>query len=122
MSSGVTYVRRIASLLFKAALAAAVAVIAVAGEADAQSRKRKKAAAVSTLPKVQIVTIPVDMPVGSIVIVNSERRLYYVTAKGEALRYGVAVGKHDELWMGRTFVSHKQVDPRWVPVDGEDPI
>jgi hypothetical protein len=68
------------------------------------------------------VTVPSVYPVGSVVIVNNERKLYYITGKGEALRYGVAVGKNAELWMGKTFVTQKVVDPRWIPVNGDDPV
>jgi lipoprotein-anchoring transpeptidase ErfK/SrfK len=57
-------------------------------------------------------------PPGSIVIVNSERKLYYMLGKGRALQYPVAVGKPGELWVGRTFVSDKRVNPTWIPVDG----
>jgi L,D-transpeptidase catalytic domain len=63
-----------------------------------------------------------NYPAGSVVIVNAERKIYYVTAKGEAIRYPVAVGKQSELWMGRTFVAAKQVDPKWIPVNGDDPV
>ena len=63
-----------------------------------------------------------QFPVGAIVIVNNERRLYYITAKGAAVRYRVAVGKSQELWMGRTFVAAKVVDPKWIPVNGDDPV
>ena len=63
-----------------------------------------------------------QFPVGSIVIVNNERRLYYITGVGEAVRYKVAVGKNEELWMGRTFVAAKIVDPKWIPVNGDDPV
>jgi hypothetical protein len=72
--------------------------------------------------KSETVNVALDYPVGSIVIVNSERRLYYVTGPQTAIRYPVAVGKSSELWMGRTFVSEKRVDPRWVPLDGSDPV
>ena len=68
------------------------------------------------------VEVDLQYPVGSIVIVNSERKVYYVAAKGQAIRYPVAVGKQEELWMGRTFVSEKKVDPKWIPVDGADPV
>lgn len=63
-----------------------------------------------------------QFPVGSLVIVNNERKIYYVTSPGEAIRYKVAVGKNEELWMGRTFVAAKVVDPRWIPVNGDDPV
>jgi lipoprotein-anchoring transpeptidase ErfK/SrfK len=72
--------------------------------------------------KFEVVEVNLNYPVGSVVIVNSERKLYYITGNGRAIRYGVAVGKPDELWMGRTFVTEKKVDPRWVPVDGSDAI
>jgi hypothetical protein len=32
-----------------------------------------------------------------------------------------AVGK-SERWTGRTFVSDKKVDPRWIPIDGQEPV
>jgi lipoprotein-anchoring transpeptidase ErfK/SrfK len=80
------------------------------------------AAASPASAKSEVVEIDLGYPAGSVVIVNGERRLYYVTGNGRAVRYGVAVGKSDELWMGRTFVVDKKVDPRWVPVDGSDPV
>lgn len=57
-------------------------------------------------------------PAGTIVIVNNERRLYYVLGNGRALTYRVAVGTRRELWIGRTFVSMKRKNPYWTPVDG----
>jgi lipoprotein-anchoring transpeptidase ErfK/SrfK len=72
--------------------------------------------------KVERATTPFQFPVGSLVIVNNERRLYYITGAGEAVRYRVAVGKNQELWMGRTFVAAKVVDPKWIPVNGDDPV
>jgi hypothetical protein len=74
------------------------------------------------MSKAQVVAVPAVYAPGSIVIVNSERKLYYITAKGQALRYGVAVGKNSELWMGRTFVAAKAVDPKWIPVNGDEPV
>jgi lipoprotein-anchoring transpeptidase ErfK/SrfK len=65
-----------------------------------------------------IVPFAAPYPPGSIVIVNSERKLYYVLGKGRALQYPVAVGKPGELWVGRTFVSDKRVSPTWIPVHG----
>jgi len=59
---------------------------------------------------------------GSVVIINSERRVYYVTSETTAISYGVAIGKESELWTGRTFVSDKKVDPRWIPIDGTPPV
>jgi lipoprotein-anchoring transpeptidase ErfK/SrfK len=55
---------------------------------------------------------------GSIVIINSERRLYYVIGGGMALRYPVAVGKAEEIWTGKTFVQAKAENPTWRHPDG----
>jgi lipoprotein-anchoring transpeptidase ErfK/SrfK len=78
------------------------------------------ARAASSAPPVVPFTVP--YPKGSIVIVNSERKLYYVLGRGRALQYPVAVGKPGELWVGRTFVSEKRVHPTWIPVDGGRPV
>lgn len=57
---------------------------------------------------------------GSIVIVNAERKLYYVRGDGSALRYGIAVGREDEVWTGKQVVTEKKENPRWVSPDGDD--
>ncbi len=72
--------------------------------------------------KPEAVSIELGYPAGSVVIVNSERKVYYVTGPETAIRYGVAVGKASELWTGRTFVSDKKVDPKWIPIDGTEPV
>ena len=91
--------------------------------AEAQSRKAGMTK-VNSGPQMRGERVPTSFqfPVGSLVIVNNERRLYYITGKGEAVRYRVAVGKNEELWMGRTFVAAKVVDPRWIPINGDDPV
>jgi hypothetical protein len=72
--------------------------------------------------KPEAVSVDLGYAPGSVVIVNSERKIYYVTGPNKAIRYGVAVGKASELWTGRTFVSEKKVDPKWIPVDGSEPV
>ena len=61
-------------------------------------------------------------PRGTIIIVNAERKLYFVLGEGRAIQYPVAVGKPDELWVGRTFVSEKRENPKWIPDDDREPI
>jgi lipoprotein-anchoring transpeptidase ErfK/SrfK len=96
--------------------------------AQAQDRSRSGAKSAMAAPivgpqsKVERATTTFQFPIGSLVIVNNERRLYYITGAGEAVRYRVAVGKNEELWMGRTFVAAKVVDPKWIPVNGDDPV
>ena len=52
---------------------------------------------------------------GTIVIRTGERKLYFVTAPGEAIRYTVAVGKAGKQWRGFKYVEELQVDPAWSP-------
>jgi lipoprotein-anchoring transpeptidase ErfK/SrfK len=52
---------------------------------------------------------------GTIIVRTSERRLYLVTGRGEALRYTVAVGKAGKQWLGVKYVEEMQVDPAWSP-------
>jgi len=52
---------------------------------------------------------------GTIVIRTGERRLYYVVAPGEAIRYTIAVGKAGKQWRGVKYVEELQVDPAWAP-------
>ena len=61
-------------------------------------------------------------PMGSIVIVNEERRLYYVLGGGRAIRYPIAIGTPDEIWTGRTFVQSKVKDPVWKPPWNPDEV
>jgi lipoprotein-anchoring transpeptidase ErfK/SrfK len=52
---------------------------------------------------------------GTIVIVNHERRLYFVTGPGEAVRYPVGVGKSGKRWTGASYIDGKYVEPAWSP-------
>ena len=54
---------------------------------------------------------------GSIVIRTGERRLYLMTAPGEAIAYTIAVGKAGKQWRGVKYVEEMQVDPAWSPPD-----
>ncbi len=52
---------------------------------------------------------------GTIVVNTSERRLYLVTGNGEALRYGIGVGRIGFTWAGTTAISMKKEWPDWTP-------
>jgi lipoprotein-anchoring transpeptidase ErfK/SrfK len=52
---------------------------------------------------------------GTVVISTSERRLYYVLGRGEAIRYGVGVGRQGFTWSGTKTVSLKREWPDWRP-------
>ena len=52
---------------------------------------------------------------GTILIKNSERRLYLVLGRGQAIRYKVAVGKRGKVWTGSAQITAKYVKPDWMP-------
>ena len=52
---------------------------------------------------------------GTIVVSTSERRLYLVLPGGQALRYGVGVGRPGFTWAGVTRIANKREWPDWTP-------
>lgn len=52
---------------------------------------------------------------GTIVVDVDERRLYLVQDGGEALRYGVGVGRQGFSWRGVASVGRKAKWPNWSP-------
>ncbi len=52
---------------------------------------------------------------GTIIIDNSERRLYHVLGDGVAMQYAVSVGRDGFLWTGTNTVSRKAEWPTWTP-------
>jgi lipoprotein-anchoring transpeptidase ErfK/SrfK len=54
-------------------------------------------------------------PVGSLIVRTPERALYFVSAKGEAIRYSVGVGKEGMQWSGSSSIVSKAEWPNWTP-------
>ena len=52
---------------------------------------------------------------GTIFISTSERRLYLVLANGQALRYGIGVGRDGFRWTGTHRITAKKEWPSWTP-------
>jgi lipoprotein-anchoring transpeptidase ErfK/SrfK len=52
---------------------------------------------------------------GTIVVNTAERRLYYVLAGSQAIRYGIGVGRIGFTWAGVTAISAKKEWPSWTP-------
>ncbi len=52
---------------------------------------------------------------GTIVVSTAERRLYLVMPNGQAVRYGVGVGRQGFSWKGVAYVGRKGVWPAWSP-------
>jgi lipoprotein-anchoring transpeptidase ErfK/SrfK len=79
------------------ALFAGLAVWIVAGDAGAR----------------EFVAFSPSFPAGTIIIKQSERRLYFTTGTGTAVRYPIAIGRAGKAWRGETFVDGKFVLPAW---------
>jgi lipoprotein-anchoring transpeptidase ErfK/SrfK len=65
----------------------------------------------------QLVSDPTGEPPGTLVVDTSQHFLYLVMQDGQALRYGVGLGRAGFEWAGRGVIDHKQVWPRWFPPD-----
>ncbi|HEV7602873.1 MAG TPA: L,D-transpeptidase [Bradyrhizobium sp.] len=52
---------------------------------------------------------------GTILINTAERRLYLVLPNGQALRYGIGVGRDGFRWGGTHRISAKKEWPGWTP-------
>jgi lipoprotein-anchoring transpeptidase ErfK/SrfK len=54
-------------------------------------------------------------PAGTIVVDPRARHLYFVQGNGQAIRYGVGVGRQGFAWSGTATVNSKQAWPDWYP-------
>jgi lipoprotein-anchoring transpeptidase ErfK/SrfK len=54
-------------------------------------------------------------PVGSLIVKTPERALYFVSAKGEAIRYSIGVGREGMQWSGTSKIVAKAEWPGWTP-------
>ncbi len=54
-------------------------------------------------------------PVGTIVVDPRARYLYLVQDGGQAMRYGVGVGRQGFAWAGEATINSKQEWPDWYP-------
>lgn len=52
---------------------------------------------------------------GTIVVSTSERRLYLVLPNGQAMKYGVGVGRPGFTWSGAHMIVNKREWPDWTP-------
>jgi lipoprotein-anchoring transpeptidase ErfK/SrfK len=68
----------------------------------------------SPIPRT-LVGFPSEYRPGNIVIDTSARRLYLVTAPGQAISYGIGVGRDGFTWAGTRTVSMKREWPDWTP-------
>jgi lipoprotein-anchoring transpeptidase ErfK/SrfK len=110
-----------------ALLFAAVTVLAGAGHAQAQGfdlrdilgggpnfRDGGLGGGVSPIPR-QTVNFAGGYAPGTIYISTAERRLYLVLGNGQAIRYGIGVGRDGFRWSGTHRITAKKEWPSWTP-------
>jgi hypothetical protein len=63
----------------------------------------------------QIVNYPTREAAGTIIVDTPNTYLYYVLGNGQALRYGIGVGRDGFTWSGVQTVTRKAEWPAWTP-------
>lgn len=65
----------------------------------------------------QIVQDPTGEMPGTVIVDTANRYLYLVLPDGQAMRYGVGIGRAGFSWSGRAVIQWKRKWPRWTPPD-----
>jgi lipoprotein-anchoring transpeptidase ErfK/SrfK len=63
----------------------------------------------------QTVNISAQYAPGTIYINTAERRLYLITGNGQAIAYGIGVGREGFRWSGTHRITAKKEWPSWTP-------
>jgi lipoprotein-anchoring transpeptidase ErfK/SrfK len=63
----------------------------------------------------QLVQFRTREPAGTIIIDTSNTYLYYVLGHGQAIRYGIGVGREGFTWSGTERISRMKEWPDWFP-------
>ena len=95
--------------LFLSVLASGLTAAAFPGLAQAAKQKRQP------YQGAEMVYLDTYEQPGTVIVDTHARALYYVMDEGEAIRYGVAVGKEGFSWAGIAQVGRKTEWPRWTP-------
>ena len=66
----------------------------------------------------QLVNFQTRFPAGTVVIDTEQTYLYYVLSDGQAIRYGIGVGRDGFTWSGEQAVTRKAEWPDWTPPAG----
>ncbi|WP_187436319.1 L,D-transpeptidase [Bradyrhizobium hipponense] len=107
---------------FAAPIAAMALLLAGAGTASAAgmidftgtSSTGYLGSGASPVPR-STVMYPTNYAPGTVVVNTTERRLYLVLGGGQALRYGIGVGRDGFRWGGVHRITAKKEWPDWTP-------
>jgi len=65
--------------------------------------------------KRQVVNYPTNEPAGTIIVDTPNTHLYLVLGHGQAMRYGIGVGREGFTWTGTERISKMKEWPDWFP-------
>lgn len=63
----------------------------------------------------ELIAFSENVAPGTVIVDNSDRRLYHVLGNGVAMQYGVSVGRDGFIWTGTNTVSRMAEWPTWNP-------
>ncbi len=69
----------------------------------------------ATRKTAHIVADPTHQAPGTLVVDTASRHLYLVKGDGEAIEYGIGVGRQGFAWKGTAVVRRKAEWPAWIP-------
>jgi lipoprotein-anchoring transpeptidase ErfK/SrfK len=112
------FVREILPAVLLTSLLAACGQVQTRASVEANARAENQSLfglfQIARIPRETVAFAERQQP-GTIVIKTSERRLYYVLGDGQAIRYGIGVGRDGFRWSGVETVSMKREWPDWTP-------
>lgn len=63
----------------------------------------------------EVVSFPASYQPGQIIVSFTDKRLYHVTGRGQAVSYPIATPRQQSRWQGVMSISQKRVNPSWTP-------
>jgi lipoprotein-anchoring transpeptidase ErfK/SrfK len=106
--------------VFAILIAAALSICATSASAQEEDTRAfmgfgpNFAAGANPIPR-QTVNFQSQYAPGTIVVNTAERRLYLVLTNGQALKYGIGVGRDGFRWGGTHRITAKKEWPSWTP-------
>ncbi|OCP10255.1 MULTISPECIES: L,D-transpeptidase [unclassified Ensifer] len=94
--------------------AAKTSTLQLLSKDGAKSKTARRNISQSPIPR-ELVAFNEAVAPGTIIVDNSERRLYHILGGGVAVKYAVSVGRSGFLWTGTNTVSRKAEWPTWTP-------
>jgi lipoprotein-anchoring transpeptidase ErfK/SrfK len=108
----------VGALALTTAAASATPLFPLMATPTAQAAPEDNQGSTAELParlRRQIVSYPTREAPGTVIIDTPNTYLYYVLGGGQAIRYGIGVGREGFTWSGVQSVTRKAEWPDWTP-------